>query len=116
MERIAPRTIFVSVARTIFVANVMKEMPLGVCMDGKPTMRGLSREGDMSLKRDECWWIENKHGILVTVGREMIFHVIKGATIRDVGMPNPQRTKYWAKHLCRKGERPVKVKIVKVGK
>lgn len=70
----------------------------------------------MSLKRNEYWWIEDKHGALITVGREMIFHVIKGATIRETGMPNPQRTKYWAKHLCYKGENPVKVKIVKVEK
>ena len=74
----------------------------------------------MSLKRDEYWWIENKRGHLVTVGRKISIPPTSLVGIRpslvDYGIPRPTLRRHELKGLCREGERPVKVKIVKVTK
>lgn len=68
----------------------------------------------MSLKRDEYWWIEDKHGKLITVGRTLEYINIEDIKIIDYGIPEPTLTKRESKELCREGENPVKVKLVKV--
>ena len=68
----------------------------------------------MSIKRDEYYWIEGKDGKLVKTGRSIYGReedLVEG--LEDCGLPEMQESKEWAKVLCRKGERPVKVRLVK---
>ena len=64
----------------------------------------------MSLPRDVYWWIEDENGQLVQYGRE----ILSGETrIWDGGAPNVGWYRRDVKSLCRKGERPVKVRMVR---
>lgn len=54
------------------------------------------------------WWIERANGNLLSVGR-----VLYDRGIADIGLPNPQLTKREAARLCRTGESPVRVRLVK---
>ena len=58
----------------------------------------------MELKRDEYWWIENAKGDLRKRGRYMYSNAA----------PDLFMTKRQAQAFCRRGERPVKVRLVKV--
>ena len=64
----------------------------------------------MSLKRDEYWWIEEKDGGLIPFGRI----VPKPGCLYERGCPNLQYSRKQSKELCFPGERPVKVRLVKV--
>lgn len=64
------------------------------------------------------WWIEKKNGQLAELNRELRtnfgFH---GPMVKIVesGCPQLRRIKKEAQAICRPGERPVKVKVEKVG-
>lgn len=63
----------------------------------------------MALKRNEFWWIEKAGENLIDTGR----YFCQG-TLYDGGIPNLFGKKEYAKEFCRPGERPVKVRLVKV--
>jgi hypothetical protein len=59
----------------------------------------------------KLWWIE-RNGKLATFGREISEDHFQ--TIYESGPPNPFTTRRDASKHCIKGERPVKIKLVKV--
>lgn len=59
--------------------------------------------------RDQLWWIEKPNKQLVTYGR-----TIYRDGIYEGGSPNPFWTRRDATAHCRDGEKPVKVKIIKI--
>ncbi len=62
----------------------------------------------------KLWWIINKAGKLVTVGRKCLpaFEICGKTEVVDRGVPNPKLTRADAKVHCREGETPVAVTII----
>ena len=58
----------------------------------------------------KLWWIERANGDLARLGRRYDEDL---HTVFENGVPNPQRTRAAADKLCRRGEKPVPVRIVK---
>ena len=70
----------------------------------------LSRREGMS-ERYPLWWIASRNGILVKIGRRK-----EDGVIIESGCPNLQPTHKAALELCRPGEAPVSVKIIRDSK
>lgn len=66
------------------------------------------------MSRQTMWWIEDKNGKLVQFGRQIVCVELYSDGISEGGMPNPQRTRAKIAMFCRAGERPVKVRLVKI--
>ena len=64
----------------------------------------------MSLPRGVYWWVEDENGELITLGREKDY---TDGRIWAGGAPNIGWYRRDVLPLCREGERPVKVRIVK---
>lgn len=59
---------------------------------------------------ERFWWVEGPDGELARVGR---WYDEDFNTVFEHGIPNLQRTMIEAEKLCKEGEKPVPVKIVK---
>ena len=61
------------------------------------------------MKTRTYWWIEK-----VSTGRMVVFGRTKVAdAVHESGCPNLQDLRKDAQELCREGERPIRVKIIK---